>query len=75
MSIDFSDESIGRENQIMEGVQIVDPKNRYRPPKSKLYDSDMGPLNLALGNDLSIQRLPEIKKFRMNANNSGALLF
>lgn len=45
----------------IEGIQIVDPKNRYRHPKSKLHDSDMGPLAMALGQDASIQRLPEIK--------------
>ena len=33
----------------IEGIQIVDPKNRYRHPKSKLHDSDMGPLAQALG--------------------------
>jgi len=36
------------------GVQIVDPKNRKRQPKSKLNDSDLGPLAQALGGDRSI---------------------
>ena len=44
----------------MNGIQIVDPNNRYKQPKSKLHDSDMGPLAAALGNDDSIQRLPDI---------------
>ena len=49
MSVDFSEV-----DQTMDGVQIVDPNNRYKQPKSKLNESDMGPLALALGNDVSI---------------------
>ena len=66
ISIDFSESEIGaNEIQVgeseMQGVQIVDPNNRYKHPKSKLHASDMGPLAMALGGDTSIQRLPHIE--------------
>ena len=63
MSIDFSEQThssfiggadIEGQGDKMEGIQIVDPNNRYKHPKSKLHDSDMGILAQALGNDTSI---------------------
>lgn len=80
MNVDFSDAGLnnslatGQESggELIHGVQIVDPNNRYKHPKSKLHDSDMGPLALALGNDVSIQRLPEISINRTEGNVSNA---
>ena len=61
MSVDFSDtglekheSTVSNDHKNMDGIQIVDPNNRYKQPKSKLHESDMGPLALALGNDVSI---------------------
>lgn len=42
------------------GIQIIDPNNRYKKPKSKLRDTDMGMLT-SLENDESVQRLPAIQ--------------
>ena len=38
----------------IDGIQIVDPNSRYKHPKSKLHDSDMGILGSMLENDKSI---------------------
>ena len=59
----------GGQERIIDGIQIVDPKNRYKHPKSKLHDSDMGPLTAALVQDSSIQRLPEINLKGDKSNN------
>ena len=68
LSVDFSSVGDSGDERMM-GVQIVDPNNRYHHPKSKLNDSDMLPgLTLALGNDLSIQRLPEIPSRNFDGN-------
>ena len=72
LSVDFSDAATGQESnqELILGVQIVDPNNRYKQPKSKLHDSDMGPLAMALGNDVSIQRLPEIPVYKSSIDNN-----
>ena len=71
LSVDFSDAGMATGSEdVIHGVQIVDPNNRYKHPKSKLHDSDMGPLAMALGNDVSIQRLPEIPSYRGNIDNN-----
>lgn len=45
----------GGQERIIDGIQIVDPKDRYKHPKSKLHDSDMGPfLTANLVQDSSI---------------------
>lgn len=36
------------------------PHNRYKKPRRKLQDSDMGMLSRVLENDKSVQRLPAI---------------
>ena len=53
---------------------MVDLDNRYKHPKSKLNDSDMGPLAQALNQDVSIQRLPVIRTDRMVTNYSTAMI-
>ena len=56
------------DDKSMPGVQIVDPNNRYKHPKSKLNDSDMGLLTMALGQDSSIQLLPKIATRNYDSN-------
>ena len=84
MSVDFSetgetdqnDESMVtiQQNNTNEGIQIVDPNNRYHQPKSKLHESDLCDLSMALNNDESIQHLPDINQPR-NIDTTNAQVF
>ena len=51
----------------MDGIQIVDPNNRYHQPKSKLHESN-AELTMALNNDESIQHFPDINQSRDATN-------
>ena len=77
MSVDFSEtDDLGQTEQsmvtiqhenTMDGIQIVDPNNRYHQPMSKLHESN-AELTMALNNDESIQHFPDINQSRDATN-------